>query len=83
MTEDLRPQLPVDLVGRRARFRRVEGGRWRLATLRGLERDGSLSLSDTAKGAARAIPADQVQLETRGPRGGKNWTPASEVLDGC
>lgn len=60
--------------GELVRFRRTDSDRWRLGTARGLERDGSLGLTDT-KGAARAIPLDQVEVRIKGPRGAFRWEP--------
>jgi hypothetical protein len=41
------------------------------------ERDGSVGLSD-GKGAARAIPVEQIEVRTQGPRGGVIWEPLPE-----
>ena len=59
------------------RFRRRANGRWREATVERVERDGSLGLRD-AKGAARAIPLELVEVLTTGARGAKAWEPATE-----
>lgn len=61
-------------AGELVRFRRVESDRWRVGTVRSLERDGSLGLTDT-KGAARAIPLEQVEVRVKGPRGAAHWEP--------
>jgi hypothetical protein len=61
--------------GMAARFRRSAAGRWRRATVERIERDGSLGLRDD-RGAARAIPLEHVEIETRGPRGARAWEPA-------
>jgi hypothetical protein len=63
--------------GTAARFRRSDAGRWHRATVERVERDGSLGLRD-AKGAARAIPLEQVEVATVGPRGARAWEPALE-----
>jgi hypothetical protein len=63
--------------GMEVRFRRVEGTRWRAATVERVERDGSLGLRDE-KGAARAIPLERVEVRTAGPRGARTWEPARE-----
>jgi hypothetical protein len=41
------------------------------------ERDGSVGLID-AKGAARALPIDCIEVRARGPRGGWIWEPLAE-----
>jgi hypothetical protein len=41
------------------------------------ERDGGVGLRD-AKGAARAIAIDHIEVRTRGPRGGIIWEPLAE-----
>jgi hypothetical protein len=43
----------------------------------GRERDGSIGLRD-AKGAARAMTIDQIEVRTKGPRGGIVWEPLTE-----
>lgn len=63
--------------GAAVRFRRGSTGRWRTATVERVERDGSLGLRD-AKGAARAIPLELVEVATTGPRGARTWEPAVE-----
>ena len=61
----------------RVRFRRRDGQRWRTGTVEGVEKDGSLGIRD-GKGAARAIPLDLVEVETRGPRGARTWETVPE-----
>ena len=63
--------------GMAVRFRRAGSLRWRPATVERVERDGSLGLRD-AKGAARAIPLELVEVATVGPRGARTWEPAVE-----
>ena len=63
--------------GMRVRFRRRDGERWKPATVERVEKDGSLGLRD-ARGAARAIPLELIEVETRGPRGARAWEPAVE-----
>jgi hypothetical protein len=63
--------------GMRVRFRRRDGERWKRGTVERVERDGSLGLRD-GRGAARAIPLELVEVETRGPRGAVVWEPAAE-----
>lgn len=59
------------------RFRRRDGGRWHEGSVDRLERDGSVGLHD-AKGAARAIPLDRLEVRTTGPRGAVVWEPGTE-----
>ena len=63
--------------GERARFRRPGMGRWQGVVVEGRERDGSLLLRD-AKGAARAIRIEHVEVATTGPRGARTWEPVVE-----
>jgi hypothetical protein len=63
--------------GMAVRFRRRPGERWRPAVVERVERDGSLGLRDR-RGAARAIPLEQVEVATSGPRGARTWEPALE-----
>ena len=63
--------------GMPARFRRSAASRWRPATIERIERDGSLGLRDD-RGAARAIPLEQVEVATTGPRGARTWEPVLE-----
>ncbi len=54
--------------GDRVRFRRREGGAWHEATVERRERDGSIGVRD-ARGAARALTLDRLQVRATGPRG--------------
>ena len=63
--------------GMAVRFRRPNETRWRTARVERVERDGSLGLRD-ARGAARAIPLELVEVATTGPRGARTWEPAVE-----
>ena len=63
--------------GMRVRFRRDPTRRWQTAVLERRETDGSLGLRD-AKGAARAIPLELVEVRTSGPRGAATWEPVAE-----
>ena len=63
--------------GDRVRFRRSTGG-WSEATVERRERDGSVRLRD-AKGAARAIPVERLEVRTVGPRGGHRWEPPPDI----
>jgi hypothetical protein len=64
-------------AGMPARFRRTSASRWHRATIERLERDGSLGLRDD-RGGARAIPLEQVEVATIGPRGARVWEPVLE-----
>lgn len=63
--------------GDRVRFRRRDGGRWHEGTVERVERDGSVGLRD-AKGAARAIPLERLEVRGTGPRGATTWEPGPE-----
>lgn len=64
--------------GAAVRFRRRDGERWREAIVERRERDGSVGLRD-AKGAARSIAVELIEVRRRGPRGGTVWEPLAEV----
>ena len=64
-------------VGDIVRFRRKEGERWKEARVSGREKDGSVGVHDL-KGAARAIPIAQLEVRSKGPRGGEVWEPLTE-----
>jgi hypothetical protein len=68
-------------VGDAVRFRRSEGERWREGTVVNREKDGSVGVRD-AKGAARAIPVDRLEVRGKGPRGGTVWVPVVERAAG-
>jgi hypothetical protein len=61
-------------AGEQVRFRKVTGGQWQLATVVGRAKDGSVALRD-AKGAARNLPIDRLEVRTSGPRGAVTWEP--------
>ena len=64
-------------VGDVVRFRPRPGARWQEATVERRERDGSIGLRD-AKGAARALGAERLEVRTTGPRGARTWEPLAE-----
>jgi hypothetical protein len=64
-------------AGARVRFRRRSDERWKEAVVTGRERDGSVGLRD-AKGAARAIAVDLIEVRGTGPRGGVVWEPLAD-----
>lgn len=49
------------------------GKRHLYGLVRHVERDGSVAL--IACGQFRPIPADRLEVERRGPRGGRRWEP--------
>jgi hypothetical protein len=63
-------------AGDRVRFRPHGGGSWQDARVERRERDGSIGVRD-ARGAARAIPIDRIEVRSRGPRGGVVWEPVT------
>ncbi|QYG92099.1 hypothetical protein HC251_06360 [Iamia sp. SCSIO 61187] len=64
-------------VGDVVRFRPRPSARWQEATVERRERDGSIGVRD-AKGAARALPLDRLEVPTAGPRGARTWEPLTE-----
>ncbi len=66
-------------AGAEVRFRRPEQSRWLPGKVMGREADGSIDLRD-ARGRSRAIPIDQIEVAERGPRGGRVWTPLTEIV---
>ena len=65
--------------GAAVRFRREPGERWLPGKVMGREADGSVDLRD-ARGRSRAIPVEQIEVAERGPRGGRLWTPLTEIV---
>lgn len=59
------------------RFRRKDGARWTEGKVWGVNKDGSLHLTD-GRGSARAIPASMCEKKTMGPRRGVLWVPVEE-----
>ncbi len=62
--------------GEAVRFRRRDTERWKPATVKRREKDGSVGLHDD-QGAARSIPIELVEVRASGPRGAKTWEPLS------
>ena len=62
--------------GDEVRFRRGSE-HWQRGVVERRERDGSVGLRD-AKGAARAIAIDRLEVHTTGPRGGDQWEPVGD-----
>jgi hypothetical protein len=54
-------------VGETVRFRRADRSRWQAGKVAGIERDGSIGITD-ANGAARAVALVHVQVEQRSRR---------------
>jgi hypothetical protein len=61
-------------AGEAVRFRRGSRGHWHLGRLERIERDGSIGVRDD-KGAARALPAELVEVAVSGPKGASRWEP--------
>ena len=59
------------------RFRPRPTARWQEVTVVRRERDGSIGVRD-AKGAARALTVDRLEVPTSGPRGARTWEPLAE-----
>ncbi len=76
------PDALLDALGLRAgepiRFRRVEGRRWYVGTVRRVEPDGSITLHDT-DGAARSLRPEAVMVRRPGTRGRLVWRYVSDV----
>ena len=65
-------------VGDTVRWRDRAGARHRQGTVRGRERDGSISVSEGARGASRALRVERLEVATRGPRGAARWESLAE-----
>lgn len=63
--------------GDRIRFRRRDGEHWKEGTVARREADGSLGVRDL-KGALLSLPLENVEVRTKGPRGGVLWEPLPE-----
>jgi len=64
-------------AGEAVRWRPKDGGRWAEGTVTGVERDGSIGLTD-AQGRARALPIERLEVRATGPRGARTWEPLTE-----
>jgi hypothetical protein len=60
-------------VGDIVRWRRAARGNWTELKVKGIERDGSLSLLGPQ--GFRALRPETLQRKDRGPKGGVVWTP--------
>lgn len=65
--------------GDAVRFRKPDETRFLPGRVTGRNADGSIALTD-ARGRARAIPIDRIQVAERGPRGGRVWTALADVV---
>ena len=66
----LRPGEPV-------RWRAGTTSRWSTGRVTHRERDGSLAVTD-ARGLARSLTVDRLEVRCAGPRGGAGWEPLVE-----
>jgi hypothetical protein len=69
-------------IGQLVHFRRSTDRRWQDGVVLRRERDGSVGLRDD-RGRARAVPADDIEVRTLGPRGGEVWRPLPEMGTGA
>lgn len=67
-------------AGDKVRFRPRPNARWQEAVVVRRERDGSVGVTD-AKGAARALPVDRLEVPTVGPRGAAVWESLAEKAE--
>jgi hypothetical protein len=69
------------VVGETVRFRRADRSRWQPGRVSGIERDGSIGITD-GNGAARAVALAQVQVEQRTrrrrPGAAVRWEPLAD-----
>lgn len=68
--------------GQACRFIRHHRSRWNAGTIRGVNADGSLVVHDTKRGHMRSLRLDMVEIETRGPRGGRRFEPITLPAEG-
>lgn len=64
-------------AGEAVRWRPKPGARWVEGTVTGLERDGSIGLTDP-QGRARALPVERLEVRASGPRGARTWEPLAD-----
>lgn len=73
--------MTLEALGLRAgepvRWRPKDGARWAEGKITGVERDGSIGLTDR-QGRARALPIDRLEVRASGPRGARTWEPLAE-----
>jgi hypothetical protein len=64
--------------GERVRWRAAGGaGRWHSGMVTHRERDGSIAITD-ARGMARSLSVERLEVRCAGPRGGAGWEPLSD-----
>lgn len=63
-------------AGDPVRWRSGAGTRWRTGHVTHRERDGSVAVTD-ARGLARSLTVDRLEVRCAGPRGGPCWEPLS------
>jgi hypothetical protein len=68
--------------GDSVRWRTAGGGRWQNGRVSKRERDGSISVVD-ARGAARSLAVERLEVQCPGPRGGPGWEPLAERAARC
>lgn len=60
--------------GEPVRWRPGSASHWRTGRITHRERDGSIAVTD-ARGLARSLPVDRLEVRCAGPRGGSGWEP--------
>lgn len=63
--------------GLKVKYRVREDDNWKIGTLRGDSKDGSLAIIDK-DGRWRSIMPDKILIQKLGPRGGKSWTKLND-----
>lgn len=61
-------------AGESVRWRAASGGQWRNGRVTRREKDGSVAVTD-ARGMARSLSVERLQVRRSGPRGGRGWEP--------
>jgi hypothetical protein len=59
------------------RWRQADGARFRTGRVTHRERDGSVAVTD-ARGLARSLTVDRLEVSCAGPRGGQGWEAVAE-----
>lgn len=68
--------LPLVNIGSPIRFRHRPEQGWTKGVVKGEYKDGSLDITDSY-GRARNCMPENVEVEVKGPRGGKKWYAAN------
>lgn len=63
--------------GEQVRWRSGSGSRWRTGRVTHRERDGSVAVTD-ARGLARSLTVERLEVSCAGPRGGTGWEPLAD-----